>query len=676
MRSFKFTVTKASTTVAALLLSLAAQAQFLTPASNLVIENIPPIAADLPTKLAAYTEFNPSSIVAWHPRDGSMLIRTRLGDTLQLHRVKASGAKPEPLTEYADTVNGASFQPLKGDYLLFQKANGGDEVFRIYRMDLPGKSVTPVSADGERAGAPSWNRGGNRIVYTTVTTDRINRGRGASRVATTKVYIADPLKPDASKVIASFEGGRVSGPRFSPDGKHLAYLEYVSANESHLWMMDADGRYQRRISPERKASESTVSYGAPRFSRDGKGLFTTSDRNSEFQHLVYIDLGTGKETVLTAHLQHDVDDFAISTKANRIAFTTNENGASVLRFLDLKTMKELPRPALLSGEISSLRWRGNSEDDEDIGGADSGEQELAFNLTSSRSPGEVYSFNIASTKMMRWTSGASAGLNALELAEPKLVRWKSFDGLMISGFLYQPDGKKFPGKRPLIINIHGGPEGQARPGFIGRNNYMVNELGIAIIYPNVRGSSGFGKTFLAMDNGRLREDSVKDIGALFDWLKDQPDLDAGKVLVSGGSYGGYMSLAVSTHYPERIAATIDIVGISNWVTFLTNTESYRRDLRRVEYGDERDPEMRKFLEAISPLTNAQKIAKPLFVVQGKNDPRVPYTEALQILEKVKKQGVPVWFLMANDEGHGFAKKSNQDFLFYAQLKFMEETLLK
>ena len=675
MRSLQSTLAKAAV-AATLLLSLAAQAQYLSPASNLVIENIPPIAADLPSKLAAYTEFKPSSIVAWHPRDGSMLIRTRLGDTLQLHLVKSPSAKPEPLTEFADTVNGATFQPLKGDYLLFQKANGGDEVFRIYRMDLPGKRVTPISAEGERAGTPAWNRSGNRIVYTTVTTDRSNRGTGASRVATTKVYVADPLKPEAAKVIATFEGGRISGLRFSPDGKHLAYLEYISANESHLWMMDADGSHQRRISPERKANEPTVSYDAPRFSRDGKSLFTTSDRDSEFKRLTHIDLASGKETVLTAHLQHDVDDFAISTRAKRIAFTTNENGASVLRFLDLVTMKELPRPALLPGEISSLRWRGSTSDDGDVESPVAGEPELAFNLTSSRSPGEVYAFNTATTKMTRWTSGASAGLNALELAEPKLLRWKSFDGLTISGFLYQPDAKKFPGKRPVIINIHGGPEGQARPGFIGRNNYMVNELGIAIIYPNVRGSSGFGKTFLALDNGKLREDSVKDIGALLDWLKDQPDLDSGKVLVSGGSYGGYMSLAVSTFYPERIAGTIDVVGISNWVTFLTNTESYRRDLRRVEYGDERDPEMRKFLEAISPLTNAQKIAKPLFVVQGRNDPRVPYTEALQIVEKVRKQNVPVWFLMANDEGHGFAKKSNSDFLFYAQIKFIEQNLLK
>ena len=381
--------------------------------------------------------------------------------------------------------------------------------------------------------------------------------------------------------------------------------------------MDIASGKQSRISPEPKTGAVPVAYGSARFSRDGSRNYTTSDRDSEFSRLVYIELATGKEISLTSHLQHDVDEFTISNKANRIAFTTNEDGSSVLRFLDLATGKELPRPALLPGEISSLRWRvGGNEDGDEAEIVTKIERhkahpeakthnELVFNLASARSPGEVYIFNADTTKMTRWTNGATPGLNPMDFVDPKLVRWKSFDGVMISGFLYQPDAKKFPGKRPLMINIHGGPEGQARPGFIARANYMVNEMGIAIIFPNVRGSSGFGKTFLAMDDGMKREDSVKDIGALFDWIKLQPDLDASKVLVSGGSYGGYMSLAVSTHYAEQIAGSIDVVGISNFVTFLTNTESYRRDLRRAEYGDERIPEMRKFLETISPLRRSK-----------------------------------------------------------------------
>ncbi|MGH8856404.1 MAG: alpha/beta hydrolase family protein, partial [Telluria sp.] len=227
-----------------------------------------------------------------------------------------------------------------------------------------------------------------------------------------------------------------------------------------------------------------------------------------------------------------------------------------------------------------------------------------------------------------------------------------------------------------VINIHGGPEGQSTPGFLGRNNYYTDEMGLTVIYPNVRGSTGYGKSFLKLDNGKLREDSVRDIGALLDWIATQPDMDASRVAVVGGSYGGYMTLAVSTMYPERIAAAIDIVGISNFVTFLERTESYRRDLRRVEYGDERDPEMRKWMEAMAPANNAAKIRKPLFVVQGKNDPRVPWQEADQIVATVKKNGTPVWYMTANDEGHGFGKKVNADYLFYAGIDFFNTYLLK
>jgi Dipeptidyl aminopeptidases/acylaminoacyl-peptidases len=198
---------------------------------------------------------------------------------------------------------------------------------------------------------------------------------------------------------------------------------------------------------------------------------------------------------------------------------------------------------------------------------------------------------------------------------------------------------------------------------------------VALLFPNVRGSSGYGKTFLKLDNGYLREDSVKDIGALLDWIATQPALDADRILVTGASYGGYMSLAVATKYSDRIRAAINIVGISNFVSFLERTEGYRRDLRRVEYGDERDPKMREFLLKISPLNNAEMIKKPLFVVHGKNDPRVPLNEAEQIVATVRKNNTPVWYLMAKDEGHGFAKKGNADFQFYATVMFVKEFLL-
>ncbi len=281
----------------------------------------------------------------------------------------------------------------------------------------------------------------------------------------------------------------------------------------------------------------------------------------------------------------------------------------------------------------------------------------------------------ADNKVVRWTESELGGLVASDLIEPQLIRWKSFDEKEITGFYYAPAKEKFSSKRPVIINIHGGPEGQSRPIFLGRNNYFINELGVAMIYPNVRGSSGFGKSFLKLDNGLQREDSVRDIGGLLDWISAHPDLDATKIMVTGGSYGGYMTLAVATQYNDRIACSLDIVGISHFGTFLKNTESYRRDLRRVEYGDERDPKLAEFFEKIAPLNNASKITKPLFIVQGGNDPRVPLSEAEQMRDKVKENKGRVWYLMARDEGHGFRKKNNADFQFYATILFVRENLL-
>jgi dipeptidyl aminopeptidase/acylaminoacyl peptidase len=426
-----------------------------------------------------------------------------------------------------------------------------------------------------------------------------------------------------------------------------------------LWVLDVASGRKRRVSA---AGGGPVSYGAPHFSRDGRGLFALSDRGSEFRRLVYIGLGDRRERVLTGHLAHDVDDIAISFEAARIAFTTNENGSHVLRFIDLRSLKEQPRPALFDGVVGGLEWRGDST-------------EIGFHVTSARTAGDVFSYDIKTNRVTRWTNGNNPELNTRDFPEPRIVKWKGFDGLELSGLHYHPPAR-FEGKRPVIVSIHGGPESQAKAGFIGRNNYFVSEMGIALVYPNVRGSSGFGKTFLKLDNGRLREDAVKDIGALLDWIAAQPDLDARNVMVTGGSYGGYMALAVAATYADRIAGAVSMVGISNFVTFLERTETYRRDLRRVEYGDERDPQVRAFLESISPLAHADRIAKPLFVAQGRNDPRVPHTEAEQIVASLKKRGTPAWFIMAGDEGHGFAKKPNADYFFCAMIEFARRVLLQ
>jgi dipeptidyl aminopeptidase/acylaminoacyl peptidase len=403
-----------------------------------------------------------------------------------------------------------------------------------------------------------------------------------------------------------------------------------------------------------------VAYSKARFSKDGKGIYVATDKGSEFQGLAYLDLSTKETKVITGDIPWDVIDFELSYDGKKIAFDTDEEGIGKLHVLSTANGQELSVPKMPAGVLGPVSWHRNNRD-------------LAFGVTSARSPYDCYSLDVETGKLERWTNSETA-VHTDNFTQAELVRWKSFDGKTISGFLYRPPAK-FSAKRPVLIEIHGGPEGQSRPIFLGRDNYYLNELGIALIYPNVRGSLGWGKTFSKLDNGFHREDTYKDIDALMDWIGTRPDLDSSRIAVAGGSYGGHMTLAVSTFYSPRIRCSIDIVGMSNLVTFLQHTEAYRRDLRRVEYGDERDPKMREFLEKIAPMNNIDKIRKPMLVVAGKNDPRVPVTESEQIVTALKNQGTPVWFVMAKDEGHGFRKKANADFQFYASVAFLQKYLL-
>jgi len=362
--------------------------------------------------------------------------------------------------------------------------------------------------------------------------------------------------------------------------------------------------------------------------------------------------------VITKDIPWDVEGFAQSDDGKHIAFVTNEDGISKLRVLDSTTFKERKLPALPIGVVGSFQFSPDG-------------QQLALSINTATSPSDVYVINLKSAALTRWSQSEVGGLDSSTFIAPTLIRFKSFDGKEIPAFLYKPEGA---GPFPVVINIHGGPEAQAFPTFSPNIQYMLREMKVAVLVPNVRGSSGYGKSYLQLDNGFLRKDSVKDIGALLDWIATQPTLDKDRVGVSGGSYGGYMVLASMVDYNNRIRAGIDVVGISHFTTFLTNTESYRRDLRRAEYGDERIPEMRAFHEKIAPLNNAKSITSPLFVAQGFNDPRVPYTEAEQIVKAVRGNGGDVWYLMYKDEGHGFAKKANNDYFGAASMLFWQKYL--
>ena len=461
-------------------------------------------------------------------------------------------------------------------------------------------------------------------------------------------------------MVAQMEGGGWDISDWSPDGQQLLATNRISAAEVYVWLVDVSSGKKELLTP--KTGGDTVAYSNAHFAKDGKGVYFTSDQDSEFQRLVYLDLASRKTAVLSPSLNWDVDEFDLSSDGNWVAFVSNEDGISVLHVLDTKTKKEVPVPKLPVGVLFGIQWRKNS-------------REVGFSLSSASRTADAYSLDVASGKIERWTTSETGGLNTSGFAEPQLIHWKSWDDRSISGFLYKPPAK-FNGKHPVIIDIHGGPEGQVRPDFLGRDNYFINELGTVMIFPNVRGSTGYGKTFQKLDNGFLREGSYKDINSLIDWIQTQPDLDSGKVMITGGSYGGFMTLAVATNYNDRICCSVDVVGPSNLVTFLEHTSGYRQDLRRVEYGDERDPKMREFLESIAPANKAKNITKPLFVIAGQNDPRVPASESAQMVAVVRKNGTPVWWLLGKDEGHGFAKKKNRDFQFYATIEFVKEFLVK
>ena len=460
------------------------------------------------------------------------------------------------------------------------------------------------------------------------------------------------------------QGGRGQGRRLgaSPTSRRTA-RRWSSSSTSRSPRPTSIGSTSRAASSRPIGDHSRpIAYGGAAFAPDGT-LWVTSDEDAEFQRLGTLDPQTGKFTPRNPETRWDVDAFDVAPDGRFVAYVVNEAGRSIVRLLDVK-----------SGEVRTVerlaRGRGGCARDRAVG-RDRPQLHVRAAVAA-----DAYSIDPVTLAVTRWTKSETGGLDPNANVEPEFVEVTSFDGERVSGFLYLPDAARFPGQRPLIVNIHGGPECQYRPGFLGRNNYLINELGIAVFYPNVRGSTGFGKRFVALDNGPFqREDSVKDIGAFLDALAANPRLDPARFAVTGGSYGGYMCFASSIFYGDRLRGANCVVAISNFVTFLENTQGYRRDLRRVEYGDERDPEQRAKLTEISPLTRAREIKIPLLVVTGANDPRVPASEADQIIAAVRAQGGQAWHLLGQNEGHGFAKKENADYQFWASLLFWKQTLL-
>ncbi len=607
----------------------------------LVADGIPPVPAELASQTRPYMEFRTAGFAGWNASDRSMLITTRFGNTVQLHRVAMPMGAREQLSFEAEPVQGG-WSP-NGDVLSVQKDVGGSEFFQLYT--LANGRLNLLTDGRSRNQMNAWSHDGRWLAYTST------RRNGTD----SDLYVVDPRNPPSNRMVAQVQGGGWGLIDFSHDATRAVAINYLSVTKSNPYLVDVASGAMTPIGDHSR----DISYGGAEFARDGT-LWITSDEGSEFQRLGRIDPATGRFTPAVTDINWDVDTFDIAEDGSFIAYVTNEAGISRLRLLDPRTGRSRLVTALPAGTIGSLQiapW-----------GA------VGFSFTSARSASDAYSVDPRTLAVTRWTRSETGGLDTNVNVEPQLIEVRSFDGERVSGFLYRPDAARFPGRRPLIVNIHGGPEGQSRPGFLGRNNYLLNELGIAIFYPNVRGSTGFGKRFVSLDNGpALRENSVRDIGAFLDHFDRDPALDRSRFAVTGGSYGGYMCYASAIFYGTRLRAANCVVAISNFVTFLENTQSYRRDLRRVEYGDERT--QRAELLRISPMTRVSELRIPLLVVTGGNDPRVPASEADQMVRAVRAAGRTAWHLLGQNEGHGFAKKENQDYQFWVGLMFWQANLL-
>jgi dipeptidyl aminopeptidase/acylaminoacyl peptidase len=618
---------------------------------NLVMENIPPIPEDLKEQLNRYQNVRSAQLQDWLPGNG-VLISTRFGETSQLHRVKVPGGTREQLTFFNEPIREATVCPdPKNPVIIFTKDMGGNEYYQLFAMNLNDGSIQMITDGKSRNGSPRWSKDGTFLTY------QSTKRNGTDY----DIYIASVHDLVSSRLVAEMQGFW-EPLSWSPNNREILLLNYVSINESSLHVLDVETGMLTHINP----STEKISYGSAVWSPLGNQIFYTSDENSEFQLLRSYDVQTGKSSILTPRAKWDVTGFTVSDDGMLLAWVSNEGGLDKLFVKNIKIGSTLNIPKLPVGLISGLKFSKDGT-------------ELAINLNTPQNPTDVYTIRLTGAVLTRWTFSEVGGLNTDNFVIPELIQYTTFDSLSdgtprkIPAFYYK--GKSGETKAPVIIYIHGGPESQFRPSFSSTFQYIANELGVSILAPNVRGSAGYGKSYLLLDNGYLRENSVFDIGALLDWIADQQELDENRVAVWGGSYGGYMVLASLTHYNDRLSAGVNNVGISNFVTFLKNTKSYRRNLRRAEYGDERDPEMNDFLESISPTNNAQKISTPLFIVQGLNDPRVPASEAEQILDAVKANNTEVWYLLGKDEGHGFSKKSNRDFYTQSMMLFLEKHLL-
>ena len=635
--------------------AVAAQEPIVPVPPSVKTERLPPIPDRIAKRLAPYSQFGRASFLSWHPTRKHLLITTAAGAATQVHVVDRPGGVPAPLTAAKEGVAGPAWYVAGGDQIVYRHDPRAKETHQLWRAG-PGMTEPVLLTDGaSRNGVPAVSSRSGRLAFDS------NRRNGKDR----DLYIVDPMDPGSSRMVAEVNGSW-EVKAWSPDDRSLLAFEMLPGNDTAIWSIDvASGRRSRLTPPE------PATWMDPHYAPDASAVYAISDLGSELPRAWRWRADSW--TPITRD-GDSVEAIALSPDGRTLAISFDRDASSRLELLDTTTLMAGPVSDLPAGQLAppgsprgiwNLQWHRDGS-------------ELAFTFGSVRTMGDVFGVNAESGRVTRWTESRVGGVDPSTLPDPEIVRWKSFDGRMISGVLYRPPAR-FTGPRPVMINIHGGPNDvRERPRFQGRSAYFLNELGIAIIYPNVRGSFGFGRSFEKLDDGMQRADAVRDIGALLDWIGAQPALDTKRVMVTGASYGGYMAYAVAQRYGDRIRCALAGAAISDFVTYLESTEPGRQEDRRAEYGDERDPKIRAFLSRISPLAQAAKIKVPLMIAHGRQDARVAVAQAESMFRAVADNQVPVWLAIYEDEGHENFPRSRDhgNFNFYSWILFVETFLLQ
>jgi len=571
--------------------------------------------------------------------DGRLAFLFDGGGVPQVWATDASDGAPRPLTAFGERV-GALLATPGGDRLVFGMDRGGDERQQLWLLDPPDGEPRALTADPatiHQFGAASPD--GRRFAFA-------SNARDQRFFDVLTIALDDPAAAP-EPVLATDE--LLTPLDWLPDGEWLLVHRQNTNLDHDLFLVRAGGGERVLLTPH--AGEATISAAA--VAPDGGAVYAVSNQDRDLAALVRIDLATREHEEVAAP-SWDIDALAVAPRGDRLAYAVNEDGFSRLVLRDLASGVERDVASLPPGVAQGVTWSPDGE-------------RLAFSWSGATQPSAIWGCG-SDGVAARLTTPDFAGLDTARLREPEVIRFATFDGREIPAYWFRPAGQ---GPWPVVVDVHGGPEGQRRPSFAPVTQFLLAR-GYAVLAPNVRGSTGYGKTYCHLDDVERRPDAVADLGAAADWLRSRPDVLPGRVAVMGQSYGGFMVLAALTTQPERWAAGVDVVGIADFETFLARTGPWRRRTRAAEYGDpEQDAAL---LRAISPLHRADQITAPLLVIHGANDPRVPLAEAEQIAAALRRRGRDVELLVFDDEGHGLVKRQNRIAGYGAAARFLDRTL--